>query len=74
MAEDLKASELITLKEAAEYSGLSYAYLRKIARTGRLKAQKVGMQWLTTREAVDQYIASRQKRGAYKEGLTKAQD
>jgi excisionase family DNA binding protein len=69
MAENLKASELITLKEAAEYSGLSYAYLRRIARTGRLEARKVGMQWLTTREAVDRYVASRKKRGAYRDDL-----
>jgi excisionase family DNA binding protein len=71
MAEEFEASGLITLKEAAEYSGLSYAYLRRIARTGRLKARKVGMQWLTTRDAVDRYIASRQQRGAYREDLRK---
>ena len=69
MGEEPKASELITLKEAAEYSGLSSDYLRDIARSGRLKAVKVGMQWLTTRQAVDDYLATRQKRGAYRDDI-----
>ena len=69
MGEDLKASELITLKEAAEYSGLSYSHLRHVARRGRLEAQKMGMQWFTTREAVGRYIASREKRGRYREDV-----
>ena len=69
MAENLKASDLITLKEAAEYSGLSHNYLIELANRGRLKAKKYGHFWLTTREAVDEYIASRQKRGAYRDDL-----
>ena len=69
MAEDLKASELITLKEAAKYSGLSHNYLIELANRGRLKAQKYGRFWLTTRAAVDEYVASRQKRGAYRDDL-----
>jgi excisionase family DNA binding protein len=69
MAEELKASELITLKEAAEYSGFSYRYLVNLAGKGRLEAVKKGMQWFTTREAVDRYIASRKKRGAYREDI-----
>jgi excisionase family DNA binding protein len=72
MAENLKASELITLKEAAEYSELSYAYLRQIARSGRLKAQKFGNVWLTTRAHVDEYIRTRKKTGFYREDIGKA--
>mgnify|MGYP001028987679 CR=1 FL=1 len=69
MAKNLKASELITLKEAAEYSGFSYNYLLALARRGRLEANKLGMQWFTTREAVDRFIASRQRRGRYREDI-----
>jgi len=69
MAEDIKASELITLREAAEYSGLSHNYLIEIANRGRLKAWKYGHFWMTTREAVDEYLASRKKIGAYREDI-----
>ena len=69
MAENLKASELMTLKEAAEYSGFSYHYLLTLARRGRLEADKRGMQWFTTKEAVDRFIASRQRKGRYREDI-----
>jgi len=69
MKEELKASDLITLKEAAEYSGLSLSHLRHMAQKGRLEARKMGMQWFTTREAVERYIASREKRGRYREDV-----
>jgi excisionase family DNA binding protein len=69
MDKEPKASELITLKEAAEYTGFSYHYLRNLANKGRLKARKMGVQWFTTREAVDEYIASRQRRGKYREDI-----
>jgi excisionase family DNA binding protein len=69
VSEEPKASELITLKEAAEYSGLSHDYLIHLANRGRLKAQRYGRFWLTTRQAVDEYLASRQKRGAYRNDI-----
>lgn len=69
MAEELKALELITLKEAAEYCGLSRDYLIQLANRGRLKAHKYGRFWLTTKEAIDEYIASRKKIGAYREDI-----
>jgi len=69
MAEELKASELITLKEAAGYCGLSYGFLRQLAERGRLKAWKLGNMWVTTKADVDEYIASRKKIGAYREDI-----
>ena len=69
MNEEPKASELITLKEAAEYCGLSYAYLRQIARSGRLKARKIGNVWVTTQADVDEYIRTRTKTGFYREDI-----
>jgi len=41
-------------------------YLGKLARKGRLKAQKLGKMWVTTPLDVEKYIISRQKRGAYR--------
>jgi excisionase family DNA binding protein len=69
MAEDIRASELITLKEAAEYCGLSYGFLRQLAGRGRLKAHKLGNMWVTTKADMDDYLASRKKMGAYREDI-----
>ncbi len=69
MAKINPALELITLAEAARRYGLSHDYLRRVAGKGRLKAQKVGRDWLTTAKAVEEYIASRQRRGAYREDV-----
>ena len=51
--------ELIPLAEAAEYAGLSHQTLRNYISLGRLKAKKLGSQWITTRAAIDEYLASR---------------
>ena len=59
----------MTLKEAAEYSGLSYCYMRQIAKSGRLRAHKIGMQWVTTKDAIHEYLRTRKKIGAYREDL-----
>jgi excisionase family DNA binding protein len=49
--------ELITLKEAAELSGLSYSHLRLLARQGTIWARKMGNNWFTTAKAVEDYLA-----------------
>ena len=58
-ADPLTIGELISLQEAAEYAGLSRDTLHNYARLGRLKAKKIGWQWLTTQAAVDVYLQSR---------------
>jgi hypothetical protein len=55
----------ISLPEAAELYGFEQRYLGKLARRGRLKAHKIGNMWVTTPRGVEEYIASRQKRGAH---------
>jgi hypothetical protein len=60
---------LISLPEAAELYGFSHDYLRAIARKGRLKAQKIGNSWVTTPANVEEYIRSRQERGAYRDDI-----
>jgi hypothetical protein len=61
--------ELISLAEAAKRYGLSTNYLRDIATSGRLKARKIGNSWVTTPAAVEDYIASREKKGFYRDDL-----
>ena len=55
----LTVGELITLEEAAEYSGLSKHSLSTYIRNSRLKARKMGNLWVTTKAAIDMYLASR---------------
>jgi hypothetical protein len=47
---------LLSLKEAAAQFGLSHSQLRLLARTGRLKARKIGKTWVTTPAAVAMYM------------------
>ncbi len=55
----LTVGELITLAEAAEYTGLHRDTLHNYAKRGRLKAKKIGKFWVTTQAALDEYLASR---------------
>lgn len=55
----LTVGELISLQEAAEYAGLTKGSLHDYIRRGRLRAKKIGAQWVTTRAAIDDYLASR---------------
>jgi excisionase family DNA binding protein len=58
----LEAERLISLEEAAALSGLSDAHLRRLAEQGRLRARKIARNWVTTEEAVTEYLNDRGKR------------
>jgi hypothetical protein len=62
-------TRLISLPEAAELYGFNAQYLSQLAKKGRLQAQKIGGGWLTTPQNVEDYIDSRQKRGAYRDDI-----
>lgn len=51
------AEEFVSLREAADRTGLSASHLRLLARTGRIRAVKFGYEWLTTETAVRAYLA-----------------
>jgi hypothetical protein len=57
----LTIGEIITLIEASELSGLSYSYLRDIAKSGRLRTKKSGNIWLTTLASVEEYKKTRHR-------------
>ncbi len=61
-----KKDQLLTLSQAGKRYGYSSDYFRRLAEKGRLTAQKVGHQWLTTSDSVESFIGSREKRGVYK--------
>ena len=54
--------ELISLSEAAAISGLSLKHLGLLARDGKLRARKIGRNWVTTRKAVKEYLRDSQMR------------
>ena len=62
-------TRLISLPEAAELYGFNRRYLSALARKGRLKAQKIGGVWLTTPKDVEEYIRTREKKGAYRDDI-----
>jgi hypothetical protein len=68
MAADDK-TRLISLPEAAELYGFHSEYLSQLARKGRLKARKIGKMWVTTPIDMEDFIKSRQKRGAYRDDI-----
>jgi len=61
---------LITLLEASRQYGLSPKTLRLLALKGRLQAQKLGRDWVTTPRAMETYLASRSKVGRYRDDLS----
>ena len=55
----LTIGELRPLTELGAEGPLSYESLRKYARSGKLRARRLGYQWFSTRAAIDAYLASR---------------
>jgi hypothetical protein len=60
----LASDKLISIAEAASLTPYSPEYLGLLARTGRLKAVKIARNWLTSREAVLEYVRTQQDRYA----------
>lgn len=46
----------MTLREAADFCSYSQEYLSFLARTGKLEAVKIRRNWMTSREALNEYI------------------
>lgn len=63
--------ELLTLSQAAQTYGFSSDYLRRLAEKGRLKARKLGRNWLTTFGDMETFLESREPRGVYKKHTRK---
>ena len=55
--------DLISLHEAAKLSGLSASHLRLLVRQKEIWGIKVGRDWLTTEQAVQEYLARNRKPG-----------
>ena len=55
--------ELITLSRAAEISGLSHSHLRLLVRKGEIWGKKMGRDWFTNAQAVQEYFARDRRPG-----------
>lgn len=52
------ADDVLTLKEGADYLKVSQQVLRKLARSGSIKAKRVGRQWRFMKSTLDSYLLS----------------
>ena len=55
--------ELISLQEAVELSGLSASYLRLLVSGGDIWGMKLGRNWVTTAQAVEEFLSRDRRRG-----------
>jgi excisionase family DNA binding protein len=55
-ASEQSDTAFISLAEAAKKTGYHQDYLGQLARSGKLDAQKVGRNWVTTRAAVNKFL------------------
>lgn len=54
---DFKITDLISLAEASEISGLSAAHIRKLVGKRILWGTKIGRVWVTSRQAIEDYTS-----------------
>jgi len=54
---------IISLRDASKKCGLSPDHLRRLAEQGKLDAKKIGRNWITTKEAITEYMEKRKSRG-----------
>ena len=58
-----RLDELISLQEASAICGLTQPHLALLIRRGMLWGKKIGRDWVTTRQAINQYQALDHKPG-----------
>lgn len=68
-AEKGDVDRLISLAEAAEISGFSQGYLRRLMRERKVWGRKIGRDWLTTEKAVKDYLLTERHPGPKKKNL-----
>lgn len=56
-----KTNEYISLQEATKYCHYSQEYLSLLARKGLLESVQFGRNWMTTKKAVEEYVATQKK-------------
>jgi hypothetical protein len=62
-ADQPSLDELITLNEAAKFSGLSPNHLRLLVSRGDIWGRKLGRDWFTTEKSVRNYLSRDRRPG-----------
>lgn len=60
---DNSYTNLISVEQAAELSGFTPQHVRKLLRAGLLKGSKLGHIWVTTKDAIQEYLATERRTG-----------
>ena len=60
---DIDISDLISLREASDMSGLSVVHLRHLVSTEKLWGKKIGRNWVTSKDAINGYIKQKKPPG-----------
>ena len=55
--------DLITIEQAAELSGFTSRHIRKLAKKGGIWAVKLGRNWFTTAQTIQEYLDQERKPG-----------
>ena len=55
--------DLISIKEASDYCGLSERHLRLLLKQRKIRGKKVGRDWITTKSEIDKYLSVEHKPG-----------
>ncbi|MCJ7530759.1 MAG: helix-turn-helix domain-containing protein [Anaerolineales bacterium] len=63
---------LITVQTAAEISGYNIQYLRRLLRTGKLDAVKIGQVWLIQLTSLETYLSHNTMIGDHRNGPKKS--
>jgi excisionase family DNA binding protein len=58
-----RLDELMSLSEVANQTEISASHLRLLVRRGEVWGRKMGRNWVTTKAAVEQYLAQEHKTG-----------
>jgi len=58
-----KTEDLISLNKAAKLSGFSQAHIRLMINRGKIWGLKIGRNWVTTEQAVKEYMARDRRPG-----------
>lgn len=61
--ENQKVDDIISLEEASIISHLSQVHLRHLVSSGKLWGKKIGRNWVTSREAIENYIKKEKRPG-----------
>ena len=61
-------ADLISVTEAAKLSGFTTGFIRQLLIRREIDGVKIGRNWLTTREAIEEYLKRDRRRGPKPKG------